>query len=155
MNKEVIKAMNRKPTEHKFRKWWNNNKHIIMRIIFFPIWIVVLIVESSEKRAYKREKWNEVKAAEILDYYIPRRAEWDEETKSFYLFDNGYGWGSKRTIKTIKRKDRKFWKVNNGWSGGKIRTFLIEEYELEGFEKTVGDCSDSWTEITFTLIEKN
>ena len=54
----------------------------------------------------------------------------------------------------IKRKDRHFWNVHKGFGGGKIRSYLINKFELEGFKKEVGDCSTGWTEITFTIIEK-
>ena len=51
-------------------------------------------------------------------------------------------------------KDRRWWKNNTrGW-GGKVRTYLIEKFEMEGFEKIVGDTYDDLTEVTFKLIEK-
>ena len=51
-------------------------------------------------------------------------------------------------------KDRRWWKNNTrGW-GGEVRAYLIEKFEMEGFEKIVGDTYDNWTEITFKLIEK-
>ena len=60
----------------------------------------------------------------------------------------------KRHQKKIKRKDRRWWRKYKGFCGGDIRKYLIEKFELEGFEKEVGDCSDSWTEVCFRLIEK-
>ena len=56
--------------------------------------------------------------------------------------------------KHLKRKDRRFWNVHRGWTGGKIRSYLINEFELEGFKKEIGDCSEGRTEITFRMIEK-
>jgi hypothetical protein len=51
-------------------------------------------------------------------------------------------------------KDRRWWRrYTSGW-GGKVRTHLIENFELEGFEKIVGDTYDSWTEITFKMKEE-
>lgn len=44
-------------------------------------------------------------------------------------------------------------KQSCGW-GGKIRPYLIEEFELEGFKKEVGDCYNGWTKISLTMIEK-
>lgn len=35
-----------------------------------------------------------------------------------------------------------------------IRSYLIDEFELEGFEKEVGNCSEWRTEIAFRMIEK-
>ena len=56
--------------------------------------------------------------------------------------------------KYLKRKDRRFWNVHEGWAGGNIRSYLINNFELDGFAKEIGDCYDGWTEITFTMIEK-
>ena len=53
----------------------------------------------------------------------------------------------------LKRKDRRFWKVNSGWCGGEIRQYLINEFELDGFTKEVGNCANGWTEIIFTIKE--
>jgi hypothetical protein len=43
--------------------------------------------------------------------------------------------------------------VNCTW-GGKMRSYLINDFELEGFTKEVGNCWDGWTEVSFTMIEK-
>lgn len=56
--------------------------------------------------------------------------------------------------KYLKRKDRRFWNVHRGWAGGEIRSYLIKEFELEGFEKEVGNCDDGRTEIPFKMIEE-
>lgn len=91
---------------------------------------------------------------ENLNYYIPRKAKWNTEDKCFYFFDNGYGWSMCYAKKYLKRKDRRFWNVHKSWVGGKIRSYLIDEFELKGFKKEIGNCCDGWTEISFTMIEK-
>ena len=150
MNKENTKAMNRKEKKiNKVSKWWNKNGYKVMRVIFFPIWIYGVIQEKITKWLNDRQKWNEQRANEILSYYVPKRSEWDEEEKTFYFFDNGFGWG-RLANKYLKRKDRRFFKVNNT----KLRRYLIDDFELEGFEKKWGDCSEGWTELEFELIEK-
>ena len=155
MNTEVIKAMNRKKKNHTFRKWWSKNGYKVMRVVLFPIWIGMVIAEKIEGWLNARNSWNEERAEEILSYYIPRRAEWDNEDKSFYFFDNGMGWCLGYSKKFLKLKDRRFWYNNCGWCGGKIRNYLINEFELEGFEKEVlDDCCDGHTEVAFTMIEK-
>jgi hypothetical protein len=30
----------------------------------------------------------------------------------------------------------------------------MDNFELEGFKKELGDCSSGWTEISFEMIEK-
>lgn len=155
MNKEVVKAINKK--ENRFnaiKKWWDKNGYKVMRVVLFPIWWGIKAKEKIDYYLNSREEWSEERVKEILNYYIPRRAEWDAEDKSFYFFDNGYGWSIGLAKKHLKRKDRRFWNVHRGWVGGKIRSYLIDEFELEGFEKEVGDCSEGWTEITFRMIEK-
>ena len=155
MNKEVVKAMNKK--ENRFnaiKKWWNKNGYKVMRVVLFPVWLGIKTKEKITSYLNSREEWSEERVKEILNYYIPRLADWDEEDKCFYFFDNGYGWSIGLAKKYLKRKDRRFWNIHNGWSGGKIRSYLIDEFELEGFEKEVGNCSDGWTEIAFRMIEK-
>lgn len=151
MNKEIIKAMNRKEKKQTFRKWWKKNEHIVARIVFFPIWIVMVINQKIEITLDKHNKWNEERANEILNYYIPRRASWVEDEKEFYFFDNGFGWSINLAKRYLKRKDRRFWKVNSGAWGYKMRNHLINEFELEGFTKEVLCTDDSWTEISFKM----
>ena len=155
MNAEVIKAMNKKKKEHTFRKWWNKNGYKIMRVICFPVWWSIIIKRKIEPYLIRRYKWDDNRAQEILNYYIPRIAEWDEENKTFYFFDNGFGWGLKYNQKKLKFRDRKWWNHNCDIWGGNIRIYLIENFELEGFTKEVGNCDNSRTEIYFKLIEKN
>lgn len=148
MNNEIIKAMNRKEKKHTFRKWWNKNGYKIMRVIFFPIWIGSVIHEKTKKYLNSRQVWSEERAKEILNYYVPRKSDWDKEDKAFYFFDNGYGWG-KLADRYLKRKDRRFFHVNRY----KLREYLINDFELEGFEKNWGDCSDGYTNLGFVMKE--
>ena len=155
MNKEIIKAMNKKENRtNAIKKWWNKNGYKVMRVVLFPIWWGINAKEKITLYLNLREEWSEERVKEILNYYIPRNSDWNEDDKSFYFFDNGYGWSMVLAKKYLKRKDRRFWNVHRGVGGGKIRSYLIEEFELEGFKKEIGDCSDGWTEITFRMIEK-
>lgn len=150
MNAEVIKAMNRKePKTAKIREWWSKNDYKVYRVILFPIWIASLLGAKIKKCLNSRQAWSDERAKEILDYYIPRRANWDAEEQEFYFFDNGFGWSLNSAKKYLKRKDRRFWNIHKGWCGGKIRRYLIDTFELEGFTKEIGGCYESWTEITF------
>ncbi len=155
MNAEVIKAMNKKETKiDTFKKWWRKNGYKVMRVVLFPLWWGICAKNKIHDYRYKRLEWSEERANEILSYYIPRKCEWNDEDKTFYFADNGMGWGMKCHQKKIKLKDRAWWrKYSCGW-GGKVRTHLIEKFELEGFTKEVGDTFDGWTEVCFRLIEK-
>jgi hypothetical protein len=155
MNAEVIKAMNRKEKKRTSRKWWSKNGYKIMRVVLFPVWIGLVVAEKIENWLNSRNSWNEERADEILSYYIPRKAKWNNEEKSFYFFDNGMGWSLSCSKKLLKLKDRRFWYNNCGFYGGKIRNYLINEFELEGFKKEVlDDCFDGHTVVAFTMIEK-
>lgn len=155
MNNEVIKAMNKKETTFdRIKKWYYKNGYKINRIILFPIWVASIIKEKVHNYNYNKIVWSDERANEILSYYIPRKAEWDAEEKEFYFADNGMGWNMKCHRKAIKRKDRQFWKKFTAGFGGEIRRYLLNKFELEGFEKTIGDTYDCWTEVCFTLKEE-
>jgi hypothetical protein len=157
MNKEIIKAMNKKETKiDTFKKWWNKNGYKVMRVVLFPIWGCVCAKNKIENYLNSKCEWSEERAKKVLDYYIPRRARWSETDKTFYFFDNGFGWGMAYAKKYLKRKDRRWWNNHRGFSGGKIRDYLINNYEIAGFDKQVGSCYDGWTEIAFVMQqEKN
>ena len=150
MNTEIIKAMQSKK-EHRARKWWRKNSYKVWRVVLFPLWFGLLAWKEINNRLNDKQEWNEERANEILNYYIPRRAKWDGKEQCFYFFDNGIGWGIGYAKKFLKRKDRRFWEVNTNWWGGKMRAFMIEKFELEGFTKELGICDEGWTEITYYL----
>ena len=151
-NKEIIKAINKKEKKQSaFRKWWKANSYKVWRIVLFPLGVVLKIQDIITKALNNRNKWDETRAKAIFDYYIPRRAEWEKENNEFYFFDNGYGWSIYYAKRYLKRKDRRFWKVNSGWCGGDLRNYLIDCYELEGFTKEIYNCSDGQTELVFKM----
>ena len=153
MTNEVIKAMQGKK-EHKIRKWWHKNGYKIWRVVLFPVRLGIQAWNKINSHLNAKQKWSEKRATEILNYYIPRRAEWDEEDQCFYFFDNGMGWNIKLAKRYLKLKDRRFWKVNCAWWGSKMRKFLMNKFELEGFTKELGNCSNGWTDVTFILNKK-
>lgn len=159
MNAEVIKAMNKKEKKHTVCRRWRKHGKKVLTILFFPfviiLWLILKFNTWSDKRTKIRNAWNAERAKEILNYYIPRSAKWFSKNKTFCFFDNGYGWNAGFAKKYLKRKDRKFWKEHNGFYGGKMREYLINDFELEGFTKEVGNCSGCWTEISFIMIEEN
>lgn len=150
MNKEITKAMNRKEKKHPIKDWWKKNRYKVLRVILFPVWVVALGMDKIQKKLNARQKWSEKRAKEIFDYYIPRKAKWSEEDNAFFFFDNGMGWG-KLAKRYLKLKDRRFWYNHSGFWGGKLRTYLIDEYEIKGFTKVIGNCSEGWTEVSFFL----
>lgn len=156
MNKEVVKAMNKKEGKiDKVRKWWYANDYKVMRVVLFPIYWGTKAKEKINNYLNSKCEWSEKRANEILSYYIPRKAEWCEADNTFYFFDNGMGWTMTTNLKKIKLKDRRWWKCNSRSWGGKVREYLIKDFELEGFTKEVGDTYESQTEVCFRLNENN
>lgn len=147
MNAEIIKAMNRKNKKNSLNRWWYRNGHKVMRVVLFPIWICMWASDKIKNWLNAQQVWSEERANEILNYYIPRRSEWDAREETFHFFDNGMGWYLRSAKKYLKRKDRRFWYLFHY----KIRWYLIDNYELEGFKKEKGDCSDGWTEVYFKI----
>lgn len=145
MNKEVLKKIKDSKKKQPIRKWWRKNSYIVWRTLLFPLWLAGIIVEKVNKKLYDATKWDEERAIKILNYYVPKRSNWNEDDKTLYFFSNGYAMS-----KDIKRKDRRFWNKHRI----KIRDLLIDKFEIEGFEKYKGCCDYPWIEITFEMIEK-
>ena len=158
MNAEITKAMNRNNEKHPIHDWWRKNGRKVCRVVLFPIWYPLRVWERlrSEWHFMQNAKhpWSDERANEILSYYVPRNCSWDEEIQELYFFDNGLGWSMNQAKKYLKRKDRRWWNKFNGWTGGRIREYLLNTFELEGFTKVLGDCSGGWIEIHFKKIEE-
>lgn len=153
MNKEIVKAMNKKEKKiSNFKKWWNKNDYKVYRVLFFYIYLPSVVYEKIKKYRRKQIVWSDERATEILNYYIPRRADWEDEDKAFFFFDNGYGWSFHSAKKYLKRKDYAFWKkFGSSWCL-EMREFLVKNFELEGFTKEVNyDYYGTDTEIIFRM----
>lgn len=146
MTKETMKAIEGKQKNHPFRKWWQKHGYKVMRVILFPVWIFIMVNE----KIYNNIEWDEARVNKILNYYIPQESDWNSKERAFYFFDNGYGWNLCYAKKHLKRKDRRFWKKFASFGGGEIKEYLIEDFELEGFEKEIVSTWESTLEIIFT-----
>lgn len=150
MNKEILKAIEDKQKKHPFREWWSRNNYKGMRVILFPIWIYVEISDRIKNWLYERTTWDEKRADEILQHYIPRASDWLPEKNAFWFYDNGYGWEIWSAKRFLKRKDHLFWRKFH-WE---IERYLIKKFELEGFKKEVLDTYGGGTEIIFKSLDK-
>lgn len=155
MNQETIKAIERANNPKvsifaKAKKWYGSYGYIIWRVILFPIWLCMIGYEKAMQWLNNKTVWTPERAQEILSYYVPRYSEWNTNGNYFYFYDNGCGWHITYAKRYLKRKDYRFWKKYQY----DIRNYLVNSFELEGFEKTV---EESWTdeiEIKFTAIEQ-
>lgn len=150
MNKEILKAIEDKQKKHPFRERWSRNNYKVMRVILFPIWIYVEISDRIKNWLYERTTWDEKRADEILQHYIPRASDWLPEKNAFWFYDNGYGWEIWSAKRFLKRKDHLFWRKFH-WE---IERYLIKKFELEGFKKEVLDTYGGDTEIIFKSLDK-
>ena len=142
MNKEIIKAMNKRETKiDKARKWWSNNGYKVKRVIFFPVCLGIITRDKITLYLNSREKWDEERVKEILNYYVPRVAEWDKKHKRFYFFDNRCGWSINYAKKYAAENNKKSIKLDCNMKRGKLR----ELYEKNGFV-LVGqhDCGNNY-----------
>lgn len=155
MNKEIEKAMNRKESKtFHFYGWWIRNGYKVKRVVLFPIWVYMCGKEKINNYLNSKCEWSEEKANEILSYYIPRRSIWNAEEEYFLFWDNGENWSQKFNLKRIKIKDRRWWKNNAKIQGWKMKNYLIEKFEMEGFKKIIGDMDNGFISIYFKKIEK-
>lgn len=53
MKNKLDALLERKTTESPAKKWWRTNKHKVFRVIFFPIWIVVLVKNEASENWYR------------------------------------------------------------------------------------------------------
>lgn len=135
MNTEVVKAMNKTKKKHTFRKWWNKNGYKVLRVVFFPIYFGSVIKEKTENYLNDRQKWSEERVKEILNYYIPRSAKWNNEDKSFYFFDNGYGWYIGFAKKYLKKKTADGGKITRVGVAVKFVSILLMNLNLKDLQK--------------------
>ena len=60
MNKEIIKAMNKKETKiDTVRKWWDKSGYKVMRVVLFPLRCGICIKEKVGYYLNKKEVWSE------------------------------------------------------------------------------------------------
>ena len=152
MNSEVIKAINRKNKKHPIRDWWNKNDYKAIRIILFPIYILVQIYDKINSKLDARTKWSDEQANKILNYYIPRQCSWDEEHKELYFFDNGYGWYMNK--KRVKWKDRRFWNKYKGWYAAKFEIICLISLNLKDLLKSLGIIKTAGLKLFFIKLTK-
>lgn len=57
------------------KRWWNTNRYKVCRVIFFPIWIVVLVKDEVCESRYRNIQWSESRADRIIAKTVPQKLE--------------------------------------------------------------------------------
>lgn len=146
--KKMIEETRKEPPKRTIRKWWNKNGYKVNRVIFFPLWLGMVANQKIQKKLDEHTKWSEERTIEILNHYVPSDSDWDEKHKCIWYFNNGCGWSLTYAKRHIKRKDYRYWRCHQY----AIRDYLINTYEMEGFEKEVNNEYGE-TNICFYLKE--
>lgn len=166
MNKEVAKAINKKnklndryrkqyeknskKRESKWRNWLRKNRHIIFRVIFFPIWIAIIYANMLDRFLDSRTLWCEERANKILQNFVLDVAIWKRENQTLYLADFYYDWRFEWVKYHIKKKDYRFYRLYED----RMRLYLIESFMLDGFTKVVRNCENNCVEILFKIKQE-
>ena len=141
MNKEVLKAMNKKEKKtSNFKKWWNKNNYKVCRVLFFYIYLPSIAYEKIKKHIRKQIAWSEEKATKALNYFLPHVLEFVEEDNAYYYCTNWHydGWNiAKKVPFGMKKWAKKF--------GYETLKYLEEGYENAEFSKSIEkDYCDTW-----------
>lgn len=146
MNKiEKAKAKYQKRQNNKLRKWWNKNDYKVLRVLFFYIWIPTWLCEKHRANKYRKLVWLPETAKKYLDKVLPYlvRNETEHEEILFTNADDMGGikfyWSFSRLekVKRYKTAARYLCKFNQ-----QVKQFIIEEYQIEGYQKMI---LDNWT----------
>ena len=166
MNKEIAKAItkknklndwyrkqykkNSKKEESKWRNWLRKNRHIIFRVILFPVWFAVIFAEMIDRVLDSRTLWCEERANKILQNFVLDVAIWERENQTLYLADFCYDWRFEWVKYHIKKKDYRFYRLYED----RMRLYLIESFMLDGFTKVVRNCENNCVEILFKIKQE-
>ena len=95
--------------------------------LLFPLIPIVLLLDWIDTKYYKSLKWSNRTADKVLSRFLPKVAEYDEKTDSFYYNTNWYPYhavpfGYRNWYQKFKYE---------------LDDYLINNYHPEGYTKTV------------------
>lgn len=113
----------------KYKKPWYliNTKKYSFYIWSAPLVPIGMLIEKYKEWAYNRLQWDANTAKKVLDYTLPYVLEYAQED-NYYYYD--------RVICLSDRAPRKY-KAWTGKFGNKLKTYLANEYQKEGYKKIV------------------
>lgn len=137
-----------KKKNSSIRKWWNKNSYKIARVVFFYIWIPIFVYEKIKDNRYKNLKYSDDITKKYLDKVMPKLVFHYEEDPNLILFHNTNDFGGIRFYWDLCSNwmTRKFKKETKYFSKfyGLVQKYIIEEYQIDGYEKIVLDNWIDW-----------
>lgn len=125
--------------EKKYKKPWYliNTKKYSFYIWVAPIVPICVLIEKYKEWAYNRLQWDVNTAKKVLDHTLPYILEYDQKD-NYYYYD--------RCICFADKAPRKY-KAWAGKFGNKLRSYLANEYQKEGYKKVVIGRSKSFPDF--------
>ena len=95
--------------------------------LLFPLIPIVMLLNWIDMKYYKSLKWSDRTADKVLNHFLPKVAEYDEKTDSFYYNTSWYAY---RAVP---------FGYHNWYQKFKdeLDNYLITDYRPEGYTKTV------------------
>jgi len=136
--------LERKTTESSAKKWWRTNRYKVLRIILFPIWIVVLAKNEVDESLYRNAQWSESRADRIIGKIVPQKLEvCDNEL--CYCLEWSEPWTNSACLHFgDKIFGRKF--------SHEIAKYLKENYQVDGYKKRLESPSPFEHWVIFSKI---
>lgn len=137
---EFNKALETKKEKkvYKFKEWKTEY------IILYPLMIVVYYGDKLFETWKNSLKWSDKKTEKILAYAFPKTAEINKEKGTIGKYIRSWG--------VYVKNWRVKWYHKNYCSkyNTRIITYLIEQFEIDGFTKEVDVEDTEWTYVKFT-----
>ena len=142
-NNTFDKAMN--APDKKTRKRYQYKDLYTYHAIFYPLVVAVWWFDHMVEAIKYSDSWSADRTHRILSYAFPRHATVDKEEGeiSRYIRSWGFYWKSH-----AKWYDKWYCEKYNE----KITKFLYEQFEMDGYEKTVDKEDSDWTLVIFKKV---
>ena len=151
MNYKNIKKQKAK-RHSPIKQWWRKNDYKVFRVIFFPLWIGSVLHKKYKDTEYE----NLTYSPELMKKYVDKVFPWiviykgepieeilitnDEYYDAFGgLLFSDFVYHARYKNKKVKQYLLKF--------SNQFKQLMLDEYEIEGYKKTVLQTSKEWQEL--------
>lgn len=147
-NFEKEYAKHERRNNSKLHKWWCKNKHKILRVVLFWIYIPMLCYEKLKDRQYKALKYDDNVTKKYLDKLLPKivvrkgvdparilitNTDDYDSVRFYWDFDSAW---MRRKHKNAARYLSKFSK--------RVETYIMDTYQIDGYKKMVFNNFNDW-----------